>query len=85
MEKKSYISTHTLGHTGPVTGSLYLFTVIYQAEMLSLHGQRYVMENSSVIRIQQSSSCVPVLYLMMKTHPKSKMLKTVMDVSAKSL
>ena len=24
MEKYSYISTHPLGHTGPVTGSLYL-------------------------------------------------------------
>ena len=25
MEEWSYISTHPLGHTGPVTGSLYLF------------------------------------------------------------
>ena len=25
MEEYSYTSTHTLGHTGPVTGSLYLF------------------------------------------------------------
>jgi hypothetical protein len=25
MEQYSYTSTHTLGHTGPVTGSLYLF------------------------------------------------------------
>jgi len=27
MEEKSYTSTHTLGHTGPVTGSLYLCTL----------------------------------------------------------
>ena len=26
MEQWSYTSTHPLGHTGPVTGSLYLFT-----------------------------------------------------------
>jgi len=25
MEEQSYTSTHPLGHTGPVTGSLYLF------------------------------------------------------------
>ena len=25
MEQYSYTSTHPLGHTGPVTGSLYLF------------------------------------------------------------
>ena len=25
MEEESYTSTHPLGHTGPVTGSLYLF------------------------------------------------------------
>jgi len=25
MEEYSYTSTHPLGHTGPVTGSLYLF------------------------------------------------------------
>ena len=28
MEEYSYTSTHPLGHTGPVTGSLYLFTFI---------------------------------------------------------
>ena len=25
MEEQSYTSTHPLGHTGPVTGSLYLY------------------------------------------------------------
>jgi len=25
VEEKSYTSTHPLGHTGPVTGSLYLY------------------------------------------------------------
>jgi hypothetical protein len=28
MEEKSYTSTHTLGHTGPVTGLLYLYLVV---------------------------------------------------------
>jgi len=27
MEEKSYTSTHPLGHTGPVTGSLYLLYI----------------------------------------------------------
>ena len=27
MEEYSYTSTHPLGHTGPVTGSLYFFTI----------------------------------------------------------
>jgi len=26
MEEYNYTSTHPLGHTGPVTGSLYIFT-----------------------------------------------------------
>jgi len=29
MEEYSYTSTHSLGHTGPVTGSLYLYLYIY--------------------------------------------------------
>ena len=29
MEEQSYTSTHPLGHTGPVTGSLYLLPYIY--------------------------------------------------------
>jgi len=29
MEEKSYTSTHSLGHTGPVTEKLYLFIFIY--------------------------------------------------------
>jgi len=28
MEEYSYTSTHPLGHTGPVTGSLYLYIYI---------------------------------------------------------
>ena len=28
MEEWSYTSTHPLGHTGPVTGSLYLLVVV---------------------------------------------------------
>jgi len=29
MEEYSYTSTHPLGHTGPVTGSLYLYFYLY--------------------------------------------------------
>ena len=29
MEEYSYTSTHPLGHTGPVTGSLYLYLHLY--------------------------------------------------------
>jgi len=29
MQEYSYTSTHPLGHTGPVTGSLYLFYQLY--------------------------------------------------------
>ena len=29
MEEYSYTSTHPLGHTGPVTGSLYLSTTLH--------------------------------------------------------
>ena len=35
MEEESYTSTQTLGHAGPVTGSLYLYT-FYKASPLSL-------------------------------------------------
>ena len=28
MEEYSYICTHPLGHTGPVTGSLYLYLLL---------------------------------------------------------
>jgi len=30
MEEQSYNSTHPLGHTGPVTGKLYLFYILLQ-------------------------------------------------------
>jgi len=29
MEEWSYTSTHPLGHTGPVTGSLYIYFLLY--------------------------------------------------------
>ena len=46
MEEQSYTSTHLLGHTGPVTGSLYLyqyitklkkciFSLLWDAELLT--------------------------------------------------
>jgi len=33
MEEQSYTSTQTLGHTGPVTGSLYLFPLYHNTEI----------------------------------------------------
>ena len=38
MEQKSYTSTHPLGHTGPVKGSLYLFcmTVIFVYKLIPI-------------------------------------------------
>ena len=35
MEEQSYTSTHPLGHTGPVTGSLYLFNLHYNFKQSS--------------------------------------------------
>jgi len=37
MEEYSYTSTHPLGHTGPVTGSLYHLTLHYHAHYASSH------------------------------------------------
>ena len=34
MEQYSYTSTHPLGHTGPVTGSLYLYLFMYNSGVL---------------------------------------------------
>ena len=36
MEEKIYTSTHPLGHTGPVTGSLYHFTTVTNKSCLDL-------------------------------------------------
>ena len=30
MEEYSYTSTHPLGHTGPVTGTLYLYLLLHK-------------------------------------------------------
>jgi len=35
MEQYSYISTHPLGHIGPVTGTLYLY--LYLNPLINLH------------------------------------------------
>ena len=42
MEEYSYTSTHTLGHTGPVTGTLYLYLLPPISEVIldSIHGSR---------------------------------------------
>ena len=36
MEEQSYTSTHTLGHTGPVTGSFYLYGELGVSRMIML-------------------------------------------------
>jgi len=36
MEVSSYTSTHPLGHTGPVTGSLYLIYTMTKAKQLNV-------------------------------------------------
>jgi len=43
MEEYIYTSTHSLGHTGPVTGSLYLYHLfidLVPAEKLQLSNKR---------------------------------------------
>jgi len=41
MEEESYTSTHPLGHTGPVTGSLYLIYIYIKR--FSSHGEKFVV------------------------------------------
>jgi hypothetical protein len=44
MEEYTYSSTHPLGHTGPVTGSLYLFYIfIYYIYMGLRNGTAYLL------------------------------------------
>jgi len=53
MEEYSYTSTHPLGHTGPVTGSLYLFLyAIRIKELLNRH------PNDSTIRATKKSTFI---------------------------
>jgi len=45
MEQYSYTSTHPLGHTGPVTGSLYiLYTYVYIYIYNTNEYQEYFLE-----------------------------------------
>ena len=41
MEGYSYTSTHRLGHTGPVTGSLYLYLYVRQRSNISVNNSTY--------------------------------------------
>jgi len=47
MEEQSYTSTHPLGHTGPVTGSLYLFLphIVSPHKDISINGLPVCYEN----------------------------------------
>ena len=54
IEEQSYISTRPLGHTGPVTGKLYLFVITYYSRRpLSACRLRDLVENSGRHRIQR--------------------------------
>ena len=46
MEEYSYTSTHSLGHTGPVTGSLYLY--IY-CTLLNADSNNEILNNTNCI------------------------------------
>ena len=58
MEEKSYTYTHPLGHTGHVTGKLYLFLIVYKhataleeytfvlAHQASIQGILQIVKNS---------------------------------------
>ena len=64
MEEYSYISTHPLGHTGPVTGTLYLFIYtyiyirkIYFQNVLLYQGSQYSkFAGSSLTALKQQLS-----------------------------
>jgi len=49
MKEYSYTSTHPLGHTGPVTGSLYLI-YIFIYRLKSVHGLFRTLSVYSFIR-----------------------------------
>ena len=43
MEEYSYTSTHRLGHTGPVTGSLYLYIYYILLSTVSFSVKAYIL------------------------------------------
>ena len=51
-EEWSYTSTHTLGHTGPVTGSLYLYLYLY-----CLYEDFNVIKTNETILVEADISC----------------------------
>ena len=60
MEEHSYTSTHPLGHTGPVTGALYLYLYIYiYIFVLSIHKTMCVLSIhvSGLVDFALLSSC----------------------------
>ena len=61
MEEKSYTSTHPLGHTGPVTGSLYLHFLVPPYLPATIPKRRY---NYTVFILL---SCVLYYYLIISS------------------
>jgi hypothetical protein len=57
MEEWSYTSTHYLGHTGPVTGLIYLYTLRIQKDNLTLDSRREM-------RLQTSATGVSKWFLL---------------------
>ena len=51
MEEYSYTSTHPLGHTGPVTGSLYLYTLTERRRIL--HRQSRIQPSANMTRVAE--------------------------------
>jgi len=48
MEEQSYTSTHPLGHTGPVTGSLYLYISVKDTRFHTITVSNFVVPTRSV-------------------------------------
>ena len=63
MEEQSYTSTHPLGHTGPVTGSLYLVPYVKTSPSTSRYGEKHgaITEEYRILLLafqhQQNRSC----------------------------
>jgi len=51
MEEQSYTSTHPLGHTGPITGTLYLYLLYTALTVISLRILCVILTKTSLLRM----------------------------------
>jgi len=78
MEEQSYTSTHPLGHTGPVTGSLYLY-LLYSKTMLTgtcqtdLSGATWIHPKYTLLH---STSTVTVLLYVLSPDDRPQHIRT---------